>query len=193
MIIKEFENTSDEEVVKLVLNDQKYFIILVKRYETKLYRYISRISNFNDQEKEDILQDVFVKVYVNLNSFNSDLKFSSWIYRITRNEVINNFRKFKRRPQIARIDPEDDFMSRIRSGLDLEHEINNKVDLDNIKQILNEINDKYKEVLVLKFLEEKDYREISDILKIPMGTVATYINRGKKELKQKIKKYDKSR
>lgn len=134
-----------------------------------------------------------MKVYVNLNSFNSSLKFSSWIYRITRNEVINNFRKFKRRPQIARIDPEDDFMLRIKSGLDLEKEINNKVDIDYIKKVLNEISDKYKEVLVLKFLEEKDYKEISDILKIPMGTVATYINRGKKELKQKIENYEKFR
>ncbi|MDD4358503.1 MAG: sigma-70 family RNA polymerase sigma factor [Candidatus Pacebacteria bacterium] len=193
MSIRGFENTTDEEVVKLVLKDQKYFIILVKRYEEKLFRYISRISNFNEPEREDILQDVFVKVYVNLNSFNSNLKFSSWIYRITRNEVINNFRKFKRRPQIARIDPDDDFMARIGSQLDLEHEINTKVDMDNIKNVLNQINDKYKEVLILKFLEEKDYREISDILKIPMGTVATYINRGKKELKQKIKKYDKLR
>mgnify|MGYP001241916760 FL=1 len=191
MTFREFENKSDEEVTKLVLGDQKYFTILVERYQEKLYRYISRISNFNEQEKEDILQDVFVKVYVNLNSFNSSLKFSSWIYRITRNEVINNFRKFKRRPQIARIDPEDDFMSRIKSGLDLEQEINNKVDIDYIKKVLNEISDKYKEVLVLKFLEEKDYKEISDILKIPMGTVATYINRGKKELKQKIENYEK--
>jgi RNA polymerase sigma-70 factor (ECF subfamily) len=65
--------------------------------------------------------------------------------------------------------------------------------MDYIKKVLNDINDKYKDVLILKFLEEKDYREISDILKIPMGTVATYINRGKKELKQKIKKYDKFR
>jgi len=193
MSIRGFENTTDEEVVKLVLKDQKYFIILVDRYKEKLFRYISRISNFNEPEREDILQDVFVKVYVNLNSFNSSLKFSSWIYRITRNEVINNFRKFKRRPQIARIDPDDDFMSRIRSGLDLENEINIKVDMDYIKKVLNDINDKYKDVLILKFLEEKDYREISDILKIPMGTVATYINRGKKELKQKIKKYDKFR
>ncbi|MFA7141842.1 MAG: sigma-70 family RNA polymerase sigma factor [Candidatus Paceibacterota bacterium] len=193
MLIKEFENKSDEEVTKLALEDQKYFIILVKRYQEKLYRYISRISNFNEQEKEDILQDVFVKVYVNLNSFNPNLKFSSWVYRITRNEVINNFRKFQRRPQIARIDPEDDFMTRIRCGLDLEREIDNKLDIDYLKEILNEINDKYKEVLILKFLEEKDYREISDILKIPMGTVATYISRGKKELRQKIEKYEKLR
>ncbi len=193
MILSEFENKSDEEVTKLVLQDQKYFLILVKRYQDKLYRYISRISNFNEQEKEDILQDVFVKVYVNLNSFNPDLKFSSWIYRITRNEVINNFRKYQRRPQIARIDPEDDFMSRIRSGLDLVKEIDVKIDAGHLREILGKINNKYKEVLVLKFLEEKDYKEISDILKIPMGTVATYISRGKKELKKKIEKYEKFR
>ena len=150
MILSEFENKSDEEVTKLVLQDQKYFLILVKRYQDKLYRYISRISNFNEQEKEDILQDVFVKVYVNLNSFNPDLKFSSWIYRITRNEVINNFRKYQRRPQIARIDPEDDFMSRIRSGLDLEKEIDVKIDAGHLREILGKINNKYKEVLVLK-------------------------------------------
>ncbi len=183
----ETQEKTDEELVSLTLEDQNAFLYLVNRYEAKLFSYILKISNLDSVEAEDVLQDVFIKVYKNLNAFDADLKFSSWIYRITHNEVISNFRKKKARPEKILTNPEDDVMERIADELDIERQIDLKTIGENIYKILNEMEEKYKEVLILKFLEEKDYKEISDILKKPMGTVATLINRAKKQFKEKVK------
>ncbi|MDD5489902.1 MAG: sigma-70 family RNA polymerase sigma factor, partial [Candidatus Moranbacteria bacterium] len=77
---------TDEEMVALTLKNQDYFACLVERYEPKLMRYIRRISAATQEDAEDLLQDVFVKVYRNLNDFDQKLKFSSWIYRIAHNQ-----------------------------------------------------------------------------------------------------------
>ena len=93
------QNLSDAELVKLSLANQNDFLYLVDRYKGKLMNYIRRLTNINDDDAEDILQEVFIKVYLNLNDFNADLKFSSWIYRITHNQVISNHRRLKARPE----------------------------------------------------------------------------------------------
>lgn len=185
---KQRQNKTDEELVVLILKDQDYFLYLMERYEKKLLRYIRRISYASIEEAEDILQEVFIKVYQNLNNFDLSLKFSSWIYRITRNQVISNYRKSKTRPQIVILDQNNSFLENLASDLDLDKEIDLKDFQDKIRHILGKLEIKYREVLILKFLEEKDYREISDILQKPMGTVGSLINRAKKQLKKELLK-----
>lgn len=180
------QDKSDAEIVRLVFDDQDHFLCLMKRYESRLLRYILRISNSHPDEAEDILQEVFIKVYLNLHSFDQSLKFSSWIYRITHNEVISNYRKNKARPQTIILDINSNILENIASNLDTQREVDLKYLADNIEQILNQLDKKYREVLVLRFLEEKDYREISDILKKPAGTVATLLNRAKKKFKEEL-------
>lgn len=184
------ENLSDNELVKLTLNDQENFVNLMQRYEPKLLRYIKRITNVDNDEAEDILQDVFIKVYQNLNDFDLDLKFSSWIYRITHNQVISNYRKIKARPQQIVWDLESDLLNNIASDLDIEKETDIKILRKNINKILSKIDVKYREVLVLKYLEELDYNEISDVLKKPVGTVGTLLNRARKQFINELNKKD---
>lgn len=183
------DKLSDTDLVKLVLKDQENFSYLIKRYQSKLLRYIRRISGLNIEDAEDVLQDVFIKVYQNLNSFDTSLKFSSWIYRITHNQVISNFRKKQARPQEISGDNEL-ILNNIVSDLDMGRDIDLGYARENIDKILNSLDIKYREVLVLKFLEEKEYKEISDILKKPMGTVATLLNRAKKQFREKLVQSD---
>lgn len=185
---KDINKKSDEELVVLVLENQDYFLYLVRRYENKLTRYISRISNLNLDETEDVLQEVFIKVYKNLNGFDTSLKFSSWIYRITHNEVISNFRRIKNKATIIHEDLDGNIMKNIADELDIEEEINLGFLKDNLFEILDQMDLKYKEVLVLRFWEQKSYSEISDILKKPEGTVATLINRAKKHFLKILEK-----
>ncbi len=184
---KELDNYSDEELVSLSLENQSNFAILIDRYEGLLKRYVFRISNFPQEDVEDVLQDVFIKVYQNLNAFNHKLKFSSWIYRITHNQVISQYRRNKARPQLDwQVD--DDFMNNLKSDIDIGKSLDDKILKNEVKEILNKMDYKYSQVLVLKFLEEKSYAEISDILKKPQGTVATLINRAKKQFKKELNK-----
>jgi len=184
------ENKTDEEIVALSLADQEYFLHIIKRYKLKLYRYVLRISNIDPEEAEDILQEVFMKVYQNLNDFDDSLKFSSWIYRITHNQVISNFRKITARPQKASVDLDDDIVKNIASELNLVQDLDAKILQASISKVLEKMDAKYREVLILKFLEEKSYNEISDIIKKPTGTVGSMMNRAKKEFKEEFLKQD---
>ena len=177
---------TDEELVALTLEDQNFLVCLTRRYETKLFSYILRISNVSKEEAEDILQDVFIKVYYNLNSFDKELKFSSWIYRITHNQVISNFRKTKARAETIRLDIRDEIIKNIASEFDIKKELDYKIFREKIEGTLNNIDNKYREVLVLYLLEERTSQEISDILKKRIGTVYSLISRGKKILKKEL-------
>lgn len=180
---------TDEELVKMALNNQDSFLYLVERYEKKLLSYIIRISGFSKEDAEDVLQEVFIKVYVNLNSFDDDLKFSSWVYRITHNEVINNYRKKKVRPQSV-MDLDDEFLNNLASDLKTDGHIDQRYLKENVAKVIENLDPKYKEILVLRFWEDKDYSEISDILKKPMGTVATLISRAKKKFQEELEKQE---
>lgn len=182
-------NKTDEQIVVLTLKNQDYYLCLMKRYEVKLLNYILKISNISREDAEDILQEVFIKAYQNLNDFDLNFKFSNWIYSIAHNATISSFRKKKVRPQTVSWEDKDS-NNILESTLDVENTSLQKLTYKQILKIINRLPLKYKDVLILKFMEGKDYREISDILHKPMGTIATLINRAKKSLKQELKKED---
>lgn len=187
-------NQTDEELVRLTLEDPDYFAFLVERYEHKFFRYIRRISSVNIEEAEDLLQESFIKMYTNLNSFDSKLKFSSWSYRIVHNTVISHYRKLKNKGQEASIDDFDNnVFNQLVSDLDMKEELDSKYLCESINKVLKKIDIKYREVLVLKFLEELSYEEISDVLKKPTGTIGTLINRAKKKFKEEYSKMSKEK
>lgn len=183
---------SDEDLVSLVLRDQGAFALLIKRYQDKIFHYIVRITNIREEDAEDLLQDIFLKVYLNLNDFDLDLKFSSWIYAIARNQVISNHRRLNTRAEGHSLDLEADSVKRLVSEFNIEKEFDATYLKDKVTKVLYNLSDKYRDILVLKFLEEKSYQEISDIIKKPVGTVGSLMNKAKSEfkkelLKQKIK------
>lgn len=184
--LKNIEKLSDEELVSLTLKNQEDFLYLINRYQAKLGRYIRRIAGVGKEDTEDLLQDVFIKVYQNLNSFDTSLKFSSWVYRITHNEVISHWRKSKSRPEEITYEV-DTILNGLTDDVDIIGDVDQKYLRQNIDKVLGTMDMKYREVLILKFLEDKDYKEIADILKKPMGTVATLINRAKSQFRKKLK------
>jgi len=180
------QNLSDAELVKLSLANQNDFLYLVDRYKGKLMNYIRRLTNINDDDAEDILREVFIKVYLNLNDFNADLKFSSWIYRITHNQVISNHRRLKARPEGYAVNIDDQAALGLAADIDIVAEADLQIVKQNITKVLNKLDQKYRDILVLKFLEEKNYQEISDIIRKPPGTVASTINKAKQEFKKEL-------
>lgn len=171
---------SDVELVSLSIDNPDWFFCLSKRYEDKLLRYIRRIAKFSLPDAEDVLQEVLIKTYYNLNAFDARLKFSSWIYRIAHNQTISEIRKRVAKPTVYL---EDNDMEHLKDLFDLEKEIDNSYDRQKIDEVLSMMDKKYREVLVLRFLEEKEYSEIADILKKPISTVGNLIARGKKLFK----------
>jgi len=165
------QSTDEQIIEKITAGDSEMFSLLIDRYEPKLWRYVRYLIK-DDNKTTDIVQDSFIKAYVNLNSFKKDKKFSSWIYRIAHNEAVNIIKRHSKDVSM----PEDfDF----KSDEDIEKNFEIKEIGEEIQECLGKIPLIYSEALELFFLEEKSYEEISDILRIPMGTVATRINRAK--------------
>ena len=185
-MLQKYKDKTDEELVSLSLKDQDFFYYLASRYEKKLLGYIRKTFFLSLHDSEDILQNVFLNIYKNLNGFDSKLKFSSWAYRITHNEAISFLRKKKSRPDMDSYFTEEEYQ-KISSDINIEKEMDIKFQKKEIDKIISLLDEKYREVLILKYIEDKSYEEISDIIKKPLGTIATLISRAKKQFK-KIKK-----
>lgn len=167
---------TDEKVVEQVRNtDKDLYVIIIERYQKKLLRYANNL--IRDEDKAiDIVQNSFTKAYINLNSFNIKHKFSSWIYQIVHNETINLIKKY---PGETPLLDDVDFKSDDNTEEDF---IKKETKLE-VENCLKRIPLLYSEPLSLYYIDDKSYNEISDILKIPMGTVAIRISRAKKLMK----------
>lgn len=171
------EKLSDEEIVERVRSsDQELYAVIIERYQSKLLRYATNVLK-DEYKATDVVQESFIKAFVNLHSFNAKMKFSSWIYRIVHNEAINALAKHRHEVPM----PEDvDF----ESGEDIVDNLSKEEIRERVSNCLSQMPHLYSEPLSLFFLEEKSYEEISDILRIPIGTVGTRINRAKSLMKK---------
>lgn len=175
--MEDTKKLSDEAVVEVIRKkDINLFSEIINRYQQKLLRYASYLLN-DDQLGADATQEGFIKAYINLNSFDTKKKFSSWIYRIVHNEAMNLISKNKMTTTMNEGIEYD-------SGIDIEDELIKKELVDRTHNCLNSMPILYKEPLTLFYLDEKSYEEISDILRIPANTVGTRISRAKLIMKK---------
>lgn len=186
---KDFASISDEDIVKKVASgDKEFFAEIINRYEPKLARYSKKFL-FGYDESADALQEVFIKTYINIKSFDTNKKFSSWIYRIAHNEFINIIKKNKAEPiSVFDLDTIIPFAINKLDSSESESIIKEKIELESmyrsIEENIKSLPVKYREPLVLYIYEEKSYEEISEILQMPTSTVGVRINRAKSLLKQ---------
>jgi len=172
---------TDEDVAALTQKgNSQAFGVLVDRYENKMLRY-GRKFLFNYEDIEDAVQLVFIKAFTNIKSFNVNRKFSSWLYRIAHNTFINVIKKKKREP-LSFFEPDTYLFHNIKDNRSLE-ELDVKDMRQELEACLDKIDAKYREPLVLYYFEEKDYKEIADIMRIPVSTVGIRLKRGKKNMK----------
>ena len=190
MIDQNCQNLDDNQLVALSINDSQYFYCLMRRYEEKLSNYVRRFTYLTDDDIADIVQESFINAYQHLNDCDCNLKFSSWLYRIVHNQAINFMKKNKQSVKIA-IENDDEFVDWLVADTNIEKETIKLHFNDFIQTILQKLKPEYKEVLVLKFFEDKEYSEISDILQKPMGTVATLLSRAKIQFKKIYEKENK--
>lgn len=190
---KQVSVVSDAELVKKSLVNPDSFALIIERYEKKLLRYLSYFVGVDKSQAEDILQETMIKVYRNLNGFNPNLSFSSWIYRIAHNEALNFIRKNKRQASIS-LDAEDEdnlaLLKVLASEENIPAEAAQKEMAGKVREILALLREDFREMLILRYLEGYDYQEISDILKKPLGTVGVMIGRAKEEFKARAVKFN---
>ncbi len=180
MVIDKIDKTN-EEIATLVQNgNTAMFGVLVERFESKLIRY-SRKFLFDYTDAEDLVQEIFIKAFVNIRSFDISRAFSPWLYRIAHNEFINAIKKKGREP-ISFFDPDTLFPHPVDPNF-ADTEIKENELKEMMDKCLNKLDLKYREILILYFYEEMNYQEMAEILHIPVSTVGIRLMRGKTTIK----------
>ena len=190
MIVDQQPYRTDEQLALAVRSDTQVLGEIIERYEPKLDRYIARKSSADTSNRKDILQNIFIKVYKNINDFDTSLTFSSWIYRIAHNEMIDWYRRERRRPHLS-LEGSDGILETIRSEISASELVEKEELRRMIQKTFETLPEKYQSIAELRFFEEKSYDEIADILAIPPGTVAIRISRVKKMLSEQLSSYGK--
>ena len=133
------------------------------------------------EDVDDVVQEAFIKAYRGLGGFRGDAKFSTWLYRIARNEAIN---ASKRRTFETR--PIDDVVLEAPSGSRPDESYARRAEQVDLDRHLAQLDEKYRTALELRYMGDKSYAEISETMDLPVGTVKTYIHRAKIELKRRM-------
>ena len=176
---------TDEALVTLIFKKKKpdLYREIVRRYQKKLFSYLYRLVG-NKEEVEDILQNVFVKTYRNLKKFDTRKKFSSWIYRISHNEAVN-FLKHRGRKHFVSwedlVSGEVKLEARSEADSPFEAWIRQESKAE-VRAAIAKLPLRYREVLKLRYFADKSYAEIGKVIKKPVNTVGTLINRAKKKM-----------
>ncbi len=182
------ESTSelcDEELVaRCLAKDQEAFAELVDRYKDKIYWLVRRMVGA--AEAEDHTQEVFLRAFQAMPGFRRESKFSTWIYKIARNLCLSELRKMGRRGDELSLD--EDGEEKIRHLLfeardELEEEIERRDISRRVAELMERLPEGYRTALTLFYVNQARYEEISDIMSIPLGTVKTYIRRGRLRLR----------
>lgn len=179
--------TDEQLVEKLQQGDEEALGELIRRYQQKLFFYVTKLIGSKD-DAEDVVQETFLKVYQNIQSFELDRKFSSWIYRIAHNQAINLAKKRSRVQAIEAVNL--DWFAEHEKEVDDFLATEERLELSNdMMKLIDDLRLEYREILVLYYFEEKSYEEISDILQIPKATVGAWLSRAKQQLKKKLITY----
>jgi RNA polymerase sigma-70 factor, ECF subfamily len=184
--VQDRNNPSDQDLVAAALRDRQAYGPIVRRWQPVLLRYLRRLLGQSGEATDDVLQDVFIKVYVNLNDYDHARPFGPWIYRIARNEALSFLRKRKAEPPLVTGEDARLIIERLSDGADVQETAERLRIEDNVRAAINQLDIRYRDVLVLRFLEDKGYDEIAEIMHVPSGTVATLISRGTKQLRSAL-------
>ena len=189
----------DEQLMALLVEEGNLnaFEDLLARYEKPLFNYIIRhISDFHTAQ--DLFQETFYRIFKNRASFNPDLRFSSWAYRIATNLCIDELKKKARELEVSlednMLNQESPFTSRniginkISSNSSPEEKLIKKDLEEKIKDIVKSLPEKLKSVFILSEYQELPCKEIARILEIPLGTVKSRLHNSFKQLVELIEK-----
>ncbi|MFO7799769.1 MAG: sigma-70 family RNA polymerase sigma factor [Rhodohalobacter sp.] len=180
----------DKLVAKAVAGDQGAYRSLMEKYQTPLFFHLLKMVKDKEQVR-DLVQEAFMKAFDNLQSYNTNYAFSTWLYRITTNHAIDYLRKKKL--QTTSIDePVKTKEGEMNIQLEDEHsgtdrKIIRKQRSDIIHEAIEDLPDKYRVVIKLRHFEELSYDEISEQLDLPLGTVKAHIFRAREMLYKELK------
>ncbi|NGP88905.1 sigma-70 family RNA polymerase sigma factor [Aliifodinibius halophilus] len=184
---------SDEDLMeKFQSGYEEAFNLLVNRYQDRLHNFLYRYTH-NHQDCEDLVQETFFRVFRSRHSYERIAKFSTWMYTIAINLAKSLYKKKKRMTKVTihkdPDDSEDRPMKLEDSKILADDALHEKMCINELEDALMELNENFREVVVLRDIQQLSYEEISEIADLPMGTVKSRINRGRAQLQELLENY----
>lgn len=173
------------EIEKILAGDNKAFTAFIERYQRLVSHIVFRIIQ-NDEDRRDICQDVFIKIHKNLATFRGDSKMSTWIGRVTYNHCLNFLEK-KKLPLYEDLCGENETIDSVIDNTQLPDEFAEKQELSaHLREEIDKLPVQFRAIVTLYHLDEMSYTEIGKIMKMPDGTVKSYLFRARKLLKDRL-------
>ena len=187
-IVDNLSAVSDSELVSQARDgDRRAFDELFGRYQESIRQMYLQRTGGNEPDSNDMLQNTFIKVYLNLDRYNPEYTFCQWIFTIARNTFIDYTRR--RREFMVSIDASDNFSNVCMPASQQPTPEERMIITQHSKElnmILDNMAPRYRDVIILRFFNEYSYDEIAEKLNVPIGTVKTLIHRAREILLSKI-------
>ena len=171
--------------------DRSDFAQQAMQYAPQLYSAALRMTR-NPADAEDLVQDTFIRAYRGFGSFTEGTNLRAWLFRILTNTYINTYRAKQRRPQETELaDTDDLYLYRRISSVDVasrsaEDTLFDLFTDDEVKRALEELPENFRLPVLLADVEEFSYKEIAEMLEIPIGTVMSRLHRGRKAMQRAL-------
>lgn len=180
---------TDEELIKRFQDGDVYaFEQIVQRYKDQLLNFACRFLG-DIEDSEDIVQETFLRIFRKKNAYKNIAKFSTWIYTITGNLAKTELRRRKKRKLFSlsglKYDNKEYEIPDTRRNP--EEQADSAVKGEIVQNAINSLSPKFKEVIILRDVQELSYEEISSIVKVPLGTVKSRVNRARLKLQGLLK------
>jgi RNA polymerase sigma-70 factor (ECF subfamily) len=173
--------------------DQATFVEDAMEFMPSLYSAALRMTR-NPSDAEDLVQETYLKAYRGFGGFQDGTNLKAWLYRILTNTFINQYRAKKRRPDESELDEVEDLylyrrlggLEAARAGRSAEDELMDFFTDAEVKEALESLPEQFRMAVLLADVEGFSYKEIAEILDIPIGTVMSRLHRGRKALQKKL-------
>ena len=156
---------------------------VVERYGERIFNLAYRFTG-NQAEAEDLTQDIFLKLYCNLDRYRGDVPLMAWALRLSRNLCIDHYRHHRIRRQAETVS--DEVLHHLPSGDDPRQRTQTRERRRMVHQVLAEMSESLASVLMLRDLQGLSYEEIAGFFEVPVGTIKSRLNRGRRELVRRI-------
>jgi RNA polymerase sigma factor (sigma-70 family) len=193
----EIENVLSEKAQKDLLlveqarkGNEKAFATLLNRYRDSIYFMLLKMVN-NSSDAEDLTIEAFGKAFRSLDSYAPNFAFSTWLFKIATNNCIDFIRKKQSSPSIIDQGPDemDNYTANIQSDTpDPEEAMINRQKISQLREVVNQLKPRYKELIELRYYKEYSYEEISKELNLPIGTIKAQLFRAKTLLQDIMRK-----
>ncbi len=181
-----FNQLPDEDLMELFQGgyDEAYSVI-VTRYRERIHQFIFRYTK-NHLDSEDLVQETFLRVFRSRNSYERIARFSTWLYTIAQNLIRNQYKR-SQRMQMVSLSQTDNQEQEVTidlpdSALSIDEHLHLSMTVSQLQKSLDTIPADFRDVLVMRDVQQLSYEEIMEITQLPMGTVKSRINRGRARL-----------